>query len=105
MLRVQAISAGQDVAAVMTNKGITLAPKAGTPLKILFDYSTKGSQVITSTDPTGYANVPAGSKNWYLTLEKPPMPPTPKMRIYPKTMLLMLTSIAIIIGVLVLLCP
>ena len=50
MLRVQAISAGQDVAAVMTNKGITLAPKAGTPLKILFDYSTKGSQVITSTD-------------------------------------------------------
>ncbi len=57
MLRVQAISAGQDVAAVMTNKGITLAPKAGTPLKILFDYSTKGSQVITSTDPNTNCDV------------------------------------------------
>jgi outer membrane autotransporter protein len=34
--------------------------------------------VITSTNPSGYANVPAGSKNWYLTLDKtPPEPPAP----------------------------
>ena len=51
MLRVQAISAGQDIGAMMTSKGFALAPKAGTPLKILFDYSTKGGQLIPSTDP------------------------------------------------------
>lgn len=34
--------------------------------------------VITDVDPEGYANVPEGSKNWYLTLDKtPPTPPTP----------------------------
>lgn len=32
---------------------------------------------ITDKDPEGYANVPTGSKNWYLTVKDKPAPPTP----------------------------
>lgn len=32
---------------------------------------------VTDQDPEGYANVPAGSKNWYLTVKDKPAPPTP----------------------------
>jgi len=48
MLRVQSIACGKDLGYLIGEKGFVLTPKAGTPLKIMFDCSTKGNQLITA---------------------------------------------------------